>query len=169
MVSIKLDTYAVRQLFPEGTQAYVDLQQSVISNIAKDLIIKDTGNKVCKLIQDEINAYGLVVPDVSDIVKKEVDTWFESRGYGSVYYNVSNVFKGRMQEAADREARATIDAVISDVIKTATDRAMKDIEYKIEAATQRIEKIIVDRVNQSFASIIDQAVAEKIKKAIPGL
>ena len=46
---------------------------------------------------------------------------------------------------------------------------MKDIEYKIESATRRIEKIIVDRVNQKFASIIDQDVAEKIKKAFPGL
>lgn len=168
MISIKLDTYAVRQLFPEGTEAYSQLQQSVISNIAKDLIIKDTGNKVRKLIQDEINAYGLVVPDVSTAVQKEVESWFSRRGYGAPY-ETSSVLKDRLREAADREARNAVDAIISDVIKTATDKAMKDIEYKIESATRRIEKIIVDRVNQNFASIIDQAVAEKIKKAFPGL
>ena len=168
MIGIRLDTHAVRQLFPEGTEAYSQLQQSVISNIAKDLIVKDTGNKVRKLIQDEINAYGLVVPDVSTTVQKEVESWFSRRGYGSPYES-SDVLKGRLREAADREARNAVDAIISDVIKTATDKAMKDIEYKIESATRRIEKIIVDRVNQSFASIIDQAVAEKIKKAIPGL
>lgn len=169
MIDIKLDTNAVRQLFPEGTEARSQLQQSVISNIAKDLIVKDTGNKVRKLIQDEINAYGLVVPDVSPVVQKEVESWFSRRGYGSVQYDTSDVLKGRLREAADREARNAIDGIISDVIKNATDKAMKDIEYKIESATRRIEKIIVDRVNQSFASIIDQAVAEKIKKAIPGL
>lgn len=168
MIDIKLDTHAVRQLFPEGTTARSQLQQSVISNIAKDLIVKDTGNKVRKLIQDEINAYGLVVPDVSTAVQKEVEAWFSRRGYGAPY-ETSEVLKGRLREAADREARNAVDAIISDVIKTATDKAMKDIEYKIEYATRRIEKVIVDRVNQNFASIIDQAVAEKIKKAFPGL
>ena len=168
MIDIKLDTNAVRQLFPEGTVARSQLQQSVIANIAKDLIVKDTGNNVRKIIQEEINAYGLIIPDVTPTVQAEMAKWFESRGYGYEKHATEEL-KGRLQEAANREARATIDAIVHELIKTATDNAMKNLEYKIEAATQRIEQIIVDRVNKSFASIIDQVVAEKIKKAIPGL
>lgn len=168
MIDIKLYTNAVRQLFPEGTVARSQLQQSVIANIAKDLIVKDTGNNVRKIIQEEINAYGLIIPDVTPAVQAEMAKWFESRDYGYEKHATEEL-KGRLQEAANREARATIDAIVQELIKTATDNAMKNLEYKIEAATRRIEQIIVDRVNKSFASIIDQAVAEKIKKAIPGL
>lgn len=168
MIEIKLDTHTVRQLFPEGTEARSQLQQSVISNIAKDLIVKDTGNKVRKLIQDEINAYGLVIPDVTSAVQAEMAKWFESRGYGYEKHATEQL-KGRLREAADREARATLDAVVNEVIKTATDKVLKDIEYKIAAAEQRIQKIIADRINTKFGEIIDQAVAEKIKTAFPGL
>lgn len=168
MIAIKLDTHAVRQLFPEGTQAYVDLQQAVIGNIAKDLIVKDTGNNLRKAVHEAIQEHAITIPSVKEFVNAELLKWLNSRGWG--YEEVGSEYLNQeLRKVAESQASLVINDIISDVIKVATDKAMKDIEYKIEAATQRIEKIIVDRVNQSFASIIDQAVAEKIKKAIPGL
>ena len=70
MIDIKLDTYAVRQLFPEGTAARAQLQQSVINNIVKEMVLKDSQNKLKQAVQSEIAIAAIDVPDVRAEVRK---------------------------------------------------------------------------------------------------
>ena len=84
MIDIKLDTHAVRQLFPEGTEARAQLQQSVINNIVKEMVLKDSQNKLKQAVQSEVNIATVTIPDVRAEVKKQLQQMFHTRGWSDI-------------------------------------------------------------------------------------
>ncbi|MGC5352342.1 hypothetical protein ACPXAT_27300, partial [Klebsiella pneumoniae] len=68
LIDLKLDTNTIRQLFPEGTEIRAALQQSVIQNIVKEMVLKDSDNKIRKAVSQEIELLGARVPSVKAAV-----------------------------------------------------------------------------------------------------
>jgi len=48
-IAIKLDTTAMLALFPEGSQAHLDLQQAVLNEVVRKLVDRNVGQMTAKI------------------------------------------------------------------------------------------------------------------------
>lgn len=165
MIDIKLDTYAVRQLFPEGTTARAQLQQSVINNIVKEMMLKDSQNKLKQAVQSEIAIAAIDVPDVRAEVRKQLNELFHSRGWNDT--SAKPEMSQKMRNAAQASAKEAIDEMVRQTIEDAAKAAEGRIKMTIESANRRIQEIIVQAMNKNFADQINAAIAAKLEEHFP--
>lgn len=166
MISLKLDTNAVLKLFSDE-ESRVELQQSVINNVVQELVLKNSKNKVQETIQKEISLVGARLPDVTPMVKEQMNKFFVSKGWNKVEgtFELERV----MKEEANRVAYSQVMGAVSDQVE----KAIKDLEGRIENALKmsetRMEQLIVDRLNKKFTEVLDRAIAERVKTIFPGV
>ncbi|WWP52164.1 hypothetical protein [Enterobacter phage ZX14] len=166
MISLKLDTNAVLKLFSDE-ESRVELQQSVINNVVQELVLKNSKNKVQETIQKEISLVGARLPDVTPMVKEQMNKFFVSKGWNKVEgtFELERV----MKEEANRVAYSQVMGAVSDQVE----KAIKDLEGRIENALNmseaRMEQLIVDRLNKKFTEVLDRAIAERVKTIFPGV
>lgn len=166
MISLKLDTNAVLKLFGDE-ESRVELQQSVINNVVQELVLKNSKNKVQETIQKEISLVGARLPDVTPMVKEQLNKFFVSKGWNKVEgtFELERV----MKEEANRVAYSQVMGAVSDQVEA----AIKDLEGRIENALKmsetRMEQLIVDRLNKKFTEVLDRAIAERVKTIFPGV
>lgn len=166
MIDLKLDTHAVRQLFPEGSEMRVALQQSVINNIAKEMVIKDSDNKIRQAVNQEVELLGARVPSVKNAVETEVKKFFEKRGWGSGYdstFALDQAMRKEAQEMAERIVQDRIEKCIQDAVKKLENR----IEDTMRMTEHRWDQLVTARINANFGSIIDKVIAERLAAAFP--
>lgn len=166
MISLKLDTNAVLKLFGDE-ESRVELQQAVINNVVQELVLKNSKNKVQETIQKEISLVGARLPDVTPMVKEQMNKFFVSKGWNKVEgtFELERV----MKEEANRVAYSQVMGAVSDQVE----KAIKDLEGRIENALNmseaRMEQLIVDRLNKKFTEVLDRAIAERVKTIFPGV
>lgn len=166
MINLKLDTNAVMKLFSDE-ESRVELQQSVINNVVQELVLKNSKNKVQETIQKEISLVGARLPDVTPMVKEQLNKFFVSKGWNKVEgtFELERI----MKEEANRVAYSQVMGAVSDQVE----KAVKDLEGRIENALKmsetRMEQLIVDRLNKKFTEVLDRAIAERVKTIFPGV
>lgn len=165
MIDIKLDTYAVRQLFPEGTTARAQLQQSVINNIVKEMVLKDSQNKLKQAVQSEVNIATVTIPDVRAEVKKQLQQMFHTRGWSDI--SAKEEMSHMMRNATQSCAKNAIDDMVRQTIDDAVKQAEGRIKMSIESANRRIQEIIVNAMNKNFSDQINAAIAAKLAEHFP--
>lgn len=165
LIDLKLDTNTIRQLFPEGTEIRSALQQSVIQNIVKEMVLKDSDNKIRKAVSQEIELLGARVPSVKAAVETELKTFFTKRGWN----NYDSTFE--LDQAMRKEAIEVAQNIIQDKITKCIEEAAKKLENRIEDTLRmtehRWEQMIVSRINNHFGNMLDKAIAERIAAAFP--
>lgn len=166
MINLKLDTNAVMKLFSDE-ESRVELQQAVINNVVQELVLKNSKNKVQETIQKEISLVGARLPDVTPMVKEQLNKFFVSKGWNKVEgtFELERI----MKEEANRVAYSQVMGAVSDQVEA----AIKDLEGRIENALKmsetRMEQLIVDRLNKKFTEVLDRAIAERVKTIFPGV
>ena len=166
MINLKLDTNAVMKLFSDE-ESRVELQQAVINNVVQELVLKNSKNKVQETIQKEISLVGARLPDVTPMVKEQLNKFFVSKGWNKVEgtFELERI----MKEEANRVAYSQVMVAVSDQVE----KAVKDLEGRIENALKmsetRMEQLIVDRLNKKFTEVLDRAIAERVKTIFPGV
>lgn len=166
MIDLKLDTNAVMKLFGDEASR-VKLQQAVINNVVQELVLKNSKNKVQETIQKEISLVGVRLPDVSPMVKEQLNKFFVSKGWNKVEgtFELERI----MKEEANRIAYSQVMGAVQDQVE----KAIKDLEGRIENALKmsetRMEQLIVDRLNKKFTEVLDRAIAERVKTIFPGV
>ncbi|BAQ23038.1 conserved hypothetical protein [Edwardsiella phage PEi26] len=166
MIDLKLDTNAVMKLFGDEASR-VKLQQAVINNVVQELVLKNSKNKVQETIQKEISLVGARLPDVSPMVKEQLNKFFVSKGWNKVEgtFELERI----MKEEANRIAYSQVMGAVQDQVE----KAVKDLEGRIENALKmsesRMEQLIVDRLNKKFTEVLDRAIAERVKTIFPGV
>ncbi|QHS01727.1 hypothetical protein CPT_CIP9_191 [Enterobacter phage vB_EclM_CIP9] len=166
MINLKLDTNAVIKLFSDE-ESRVELQQAVINNVVQELVLKNSKNKVQETIQKEISLVGARLPDVTPMVKEQLNKFFVSKGWNKVEgtFELERI----MKEEANRVAYSQVMGAVSDQVE----KAVKDLEGRIENALKmsetRMEQLIVDRLNKKFTEVLDRAIAERVKTIFPGV
>ncbi|WKV23427.1 hypothetical protein SEA1_gp0079 [Salmonella phage SEA1] len=164
MIDLKLDTHAVRQLFPEGSAMRVALQQSVINNIVKELVVKDSKNKITEAVKSEISFQGSNIPNVEDAVRVELKKFFERKGWKPEgTFELERV----MKEEAERVAHEQLLAALQKAADAAAKRMENYITDAIKINERQYEEMIVSRLNESFSEIIDKAIAAKLAQVFP--
>lgn len=165
MIDLKLDTHAVRQLFPEGSAMRVQLQQSVINNIVKESVLKDSDNKIREAVQSEVSLLGSRIPNVNAEVKSQLESLFTKRGWNKVDGTLQ--LDRQMREEAARIAENAVKDAITIMVEEASKKLERRIEDTIKMTEHRFEEMIVSRINANFGVIIDTVIAKRLSAAFP--
>ena len=170
MIQLKLDTQALNNLFPEGTQARLDLQASVIKNIVSSVVGKRVSEEVENMVISHVNAMMPANHEIEKIVHKEFANYIQKR------YAYSNVFESNsggirqikevIENGVKSQCAGLIDSIKLDAINSATENLKADEEAFIARVTKNLEvtvrKEIVARVNAEFPQLIDEAIKARL-------
>lgn len=167
LIDLKLDTHTVRSLFPEGTEMRAALQQSVIKNIVKEMVVKDSNNKIREAVYKEIEELGDCVPSVKDAVKQELNKFFVKRGWGSNGYGSTPELESAMKQRAIETAQCIIQEKISSLINEAAKKLELRIEETLKMSEYRWDQMVTKRINERFGESLDKAIAVRLAKAFP--
>ncbi|WPJ56286.1 hypothetical protein RCIP0102_00176 [Klebsiella phage RCIP0102] len=165
MIDIKLDTYAVRQLFPEGTEARAQLQQSVINNIVKEMVLKNSENKIKEAVASEVATSAVTIPNVRREVKSQVEKMFHTRGWNDM--SATEELSHKMRLAADAAANEAINTMIREMIDSAIASAETRIKRHLDAANDRIQQIMISAINTNFKQQVNEVIAAKFAEHFP--
>lgn len=165
LIDLKLDTHTVRNLFPEGTEMRAALQQSVIKNIVKEMVVKDSNNKIREAVYKEIEELGDCVPSVKEAVKTELDKFFVKRGWGG--YGSTPELESAMKQRAIETAQCIIQEKISSLINEAAKKLELRIEETLKMSEYRWDQMVTKRINEKFGESLDKAIAVRLAKAFP--
>ncbi|QQG32161.1 hypothetical protein CkP1_0080 [Citrobacter phage CkP1] len=165
MINLKLDTQTVRNLFPEGSEMRAALQQSVINNVVKEMVLKDSNNKITEAVKSQIALQGSRIPNVEAAVREELKKFFERKGWNEVEgtFELERV----MQVEAERIARDQLRNALQDVADAAAKRMEGYIADAIKINERKYEDMIISRLNNGFGEIIDKAIAAKLAQVFP--
>ena len=132
---IQLDTHALEALFPEGSEARVELQSAVIANFArktKDTFIDDQVRAIVKSTVGTTSQY-----DVEKMVKAELEKQFQNVGsYWNKVYSVKE--SSEVGNSINKHATAKVRELV--------EHWKKSGELNIEACLIRIRKEMEDRL-----------------------
>lgn len=135
MVSLKLDSDAVASLFPEGSQARIDLQSAVITNIASRYLKDATNTQIREAVSQSLGDFKLASDEA---IKKVCNDFAKSS------YSWNNKLQINLLDSTRDEIRnAIIFGVNSEILSLITEQvaieSKKLVELIPEIVTKRME------------------------------
>jgi predicted solute-binding protein len=168
-MKIQLDTGAMNSLFPEGSQARIDLQNAVVANFAikmQDKFIKDDVYQVVKA----------ALPNTSQSeIQNKVDEAVRSQFSNVIgYWNKAILLKGsKTSDCINEYAETRINELLESYGvdgKNAVEKHVKDAQAKIEVSIQRAIEFALRRmqtdVEQQVRASMTQIIAKELKLAL---
>lgn len=151
MITLKLDTNAVKSLFPEGSEARLDLQKAVLANVAQ-YVGKETA------LDDETLHF--LKNHAASAAQVAVKQWL----------NTYTPAKSSLTEAIVMRARADVDRLMMDMLQDELQKVAKEfsvtLREQLEAAIERRVRTGLER----FAdTAITSAVSERFQQALESL
>lgn len=153
-MTLRLDTKALNTLFPEGSEARVDLTRAIIQNfISKELNPASYDVKVRKSMQDARekceNAIDEAVASVRDSLLRQVgivDRW------GTVTLHVS------VREKIVDACRMAVNEAMTSGVNQAIAGAINDVRSAVMSrATQQVERITEEEIRSAVRAKINAA------------
>lgn len=164
MVELKLDTAAVNALFPEGTQARVDLQQAVINNITKNLLSKHIDQDIKDKVVEAAKELGLQY-NFQELVQKELGTYLDRRGWASTY-PIQESRKAELAKSIRQQVSTVASSEFNALSKQITDEAVENfnngVGRKISYALENVQGLAAARLNKEWNTILDNAIADRL-------
>lgn len=141
-VEIKLNAAAMDRLFPEGTEARVNLQQTIIQNFATRFIKLKTNAELAAWIQ----------PQIRSVTQEVVAEYFNLRHYEKPA--VTDVLRESIKTAFREEVQKNIRDVVGE---------MKDyVTESVDAAKCRI----TESMDLTITTSLDMAVVKEVRKKV---
>lgn len=157
-IRLHLDTNAVDALFPEGTQARVELQQAVIAEIIRRKIKPGAlGESVAAQIErarsDALDAIERAKAEMADKVLR--DQGVTKDHWGCI--ELKNEAKATIDEAARQAIRDEIEKAIREQVKSQVEKLKFEITVRTEGAISRmIDSEIRNAVKARIAAVMEQ-------------
>ena len=151
-VTIKLDAAAVRELFPEGSEARVEVIKAVAIDFVRRCATKEfTGPIFSQLRQAAVNeAYSAVISQSDDIGFELVGAGFNQKG---VVY-ITDSMKERIAWEVKERLSAEIKAAIAGSIESIKDQVMEKVQRELDAipdaAVKAARAVIVEKLNAAL-------------------
>lgn len=142
-VNIQLDLAALNALFPEGSEARVNLSRAVAASLCERLAIKET-----KHLADEHKT----------ALQKVVKETLTNMGMGTGWQGVV-VIEDRVRRAIQEETQKDVKAVISTEIATA-------IHEQKGALNDRIEEIFTRRIDEAMGIKLRELVRSAVRDVL---
>lgn len=162
MIDLKLDTNAVMKLF-DTPEARVNLQQAVINNVVKELVLKNSKNKVQETIQKEISLVGARLPDVAEPVREEMAKFFKKKGWDDVTGTIE--LDNRMRQAASKLANERVVEAVQEHIDDAMEQLKSKVDYMLKISEQQMTDIVERQLNKVFTCALNKAIATRLEAA----
>lgn len=162
MIDLKLDTNAVMKLF-DTAEARVNLQQAVINNVVKELVLKNSKNKVQQTIQQEISLVGARLPDVAVPVREEMTKFFKKKGWDNIESTVE--LDRMMKEAANKLANEKVVTAVQAHIDQAMEDLKSKVEYMLKVTEVQFKELIERQLNNVFTCALNAAIAKRLEAA----
>lgn len=169
-MQIKLDTNALMNLFPEGTQARVELQAAVIKNVVDSVIGKRVSEEIELMVVRHVNASMPSNADIEKLVQKQFADYIQKRyAYSDVFESNSGgirKIKELIENGVKLQCGDLVENIQREAIKQAADNVKDDEEAFIARVTKNLEmqvrQEIVKRVNAEFPQLIDEAIKARL-------
>lgn len=161
-MKLQLDTAALEKLFPELSEARVELQQAVIQNIVNRRFIKLTNDELAKSVNQAASAFE--IPNVKDQIATELKGMLQKKGYYDVELN--STFSDQVKKAVNEKAAVTIREVIDQGVIDASERLKDVAASRIKLAEGQINKIMSENIEKTIAKVLNERFDDVIKEAI---
>jgi hypothetical protein len=143
---LKLDTAALQVLFPEGSEARVELQRACIVNLVANLAIKDI-----KLLDESMKAHAEVLVTNSLASLGIAKSWrgeFELRGH--------------IGQKIQLEVAEKVNELVRQDVRDEVSRVKADLDVK-ERVTAAVSAVIDAGVNDAIKKLVREALASSFK------
>lgn len=161
-MEIKLDTQALNALFPEGSQARVELRQAVVQNFVNRNFIRFTNEEMSKMVMQAVKETQL--PDIKQMIDKRLNVEFTRRGWNGV--DVNEGLSSDMRKAAEREVDQHFSDLADKYVESGRKRLEgtfeRNIKNAMETATAHFESLVTKRLAGAWNSVIDAAIKLKL-------
>ncbi|QFR55855.1 hypothetical protein JC221_209 [Yersinia phage JC221] len=169
MIGLKLDTNALLSLFPEGSQARLDLQAGIIANVVSSVIGKKVSEEIGKAVNDEVlKQIGYL--DIDNLVRGHFKQYAENRwGYRSIIdANPAGIreLSAKVKSTIEHECSSIIDDIRREAQNKAKEELIANESKFIEDTTKNlttvVRKEIIKQVNTEWKDLIDEAIKAKL-------
>lgn len=169
-MKLQIDTNAMLALFPEGSEARVELQNAVIANFARKMQDKYIDSGVQQVVRETINFVG-TEQQIGAKIREELDKEFtKSRdGWYNTIYKLDDKKKiaKAIEEYASNQA-STVRIAMEKDAKSVIDR---QLEYSKSRVLRAVEEVIgkaeadmVRRVEQRISAKMDEIIRMEFAK-----
>jgi len=157
MLKITLDTNALESLFPEGSEARIELKQYAINEITQRLIVNGFNNsldeKVEEIAENFVKEQGF--ENLDKVIKKHIETYFASK--------VDYFCPKKLTENGNEAAKLIADKAKRLVNDMVMDTAANLVNEKLDSITNK-ETII--KTVKNYLSYKDSEINDMVKKVV---
>lgn len=140
---IQLDTHALEALFPEGSDARVELQSAVIANFARKIKDSQINDTVVKLVRTELGADST---NLESMVKNVLRNEFN---------NVDNTWS-KVTLRQDGRVKGAVADYASDRVKEMIEHLKRSGELKVDEHCIRLKSDLSTYINNTANSAMGQ-------------
>lgn len=163
-MKVQLDTKAMNALFPEGSEARIQLQNAVIANFANGIKDKYIEHEVQKIVRETVNFIGTEA-QISRLIRERIQEEFKSvnMGWYNTVYKVEE--RGKIDKAIVQHADSTAYEIRSKLIED----GKKVVNESLEKCGSRLNEHIGTVVSKAEADLqrrIEQRVSAKMDEII---
>lgn len=145
MITLKIDTQALRTLFPEGSEARLELQKAVIMNVAREVGVSQA-NTVLGELKD------IVEEAAKQAAYSITKDYLEKKGH---FYQSKTQLTNQLVAQIKAEMKQVVDGEITNTLRKVRD------EF-IETQGPILQGQIAARVEQVTSHLIDKTVKEMV-------
>lgn len=160
---IQLDTQAMEALFPEGSEARVELQQAVLQNIIDRNFLKMPVEHVAKACAEAAKAIQL--PDVRQLAEVEMQKLTTRTGWNGPA-KATPAFAAHIKSAADREVQTTIENAVTNATSQIDKVIREKVEQHLGYFMNKARNLIEDKLDAAAAQALNARFDEVLKLAI---
>ena len=173
-MKVQLDTGAMNALFPEGSEARIQLQNAVIANFAYKMQDKYISNEVRKVVNETMDIAG-TERQIGKKIRALLDAEFKvvNKGWYASIFNVND--QSKIATAINDYAATQASSIRVDLEKDAKRKIDDMMEYSkgrvMRAITDTVEKVEADmvrRVEQRITAKMDELIRLEFAKLVSG-
>lgn len=159
MIELKLDTAALNSLFPEGSEARVQLRQAVVQNFVNRNFIKGLDSKIADQVRESL--LEIKLPNIQQMVNNKLDASLTGYGWGR---ELSANASTQLREHADKMLKQKYKEVIDEMVRDSLAGLEQTIDERVKMhySNINIESGIVKCINKNFSELVTIAIKEKL-------
>ena len=159
-VTIKLDASAIRELFPEGSEARLELSRAVVAETIRKMDTKIIG-QMTKVMTDEMKP---VLDEMSTKAKLKARDLLESKGYSWI---LSENTKQQIEQTVNFMFSDRIESIVKARLETivASQKTVDEkLAYVVDTKLKSSDAYISQKANQLLAAKIDAIINNVMEK-----
>ena len=165
IIKLALDINALRELFPEGSQAQLDLRNAVIQNALGQKIRVELNQEITQCIHKEIQSLNL--PNLEERTRIQLEEYFE-RHYGALKLTSGHTksLREKIANFVEEDAKSQLQQIIYDTLSKVRadmlEKAVKAVDTRWKHWEETARVAAVKMVDTEMQDILADAMQAKV-------